>query len=86
MIIYKVEIDKEVREGWTLRDFIYEIDETIHMTMFGHSILRVPRTYQELRHLIDSLIPRHIFTNIKQEQQVVDDLTKYYANQYGYEE
>ena len=78
-----VEIDKEISEGWTLRDFIDEIDYSVYQIMNYGGFRKPPTNIDELKILIEDLIPRHIFTSDKQAVPVVEDLTTYYAREYG---
>ena len=86
MIQYKVEMDKEISEGWTIRDFVNEIDDLVYECMYGNSILRTPRDRVELRYMIDHFMPKHMFHDNKKYEKTVSILTVYYANKYGYEE
>lgn len=85
-MINGVEIDKEIREGWTIKDFMDEIDDLVYDAFMGLSIHRVPKTTYDLSVLIEDLIPKHIFTNQKQIDRVVDDLTKIYAMKFSLED
>ena len=78
-----VQLDKEIREGWTIKDFIDEIDTLVFNTMFGRTIYNVPKDRNQLSVIIENFIPKHMFTNQKQINQVVKDLTRYYAYQWG---
>lgn len=83
VVVNKVEIDKEIREGWTLRDFIDEIDYSVYQIMTYGGFRKPPTNTDEMKILIEDLIPRHIFTTDKQTVPVVEDLTTYYAREYG---
>lgn len=81
-----IDLDKEIREGWTIQDFINEIDDLIFDVFIGNSIHRVPKTKDELSDLIENLIPKQMFTSQKQINNVVKDLTKIYVTKYDVEE
>ena len=85
-IINGIDLDKEIREGWTIQDFINEIDDLVFDVFIGNSIHRIPKTKDELSELIKNLIPKQMFTSQKQINNVVKDLTKIYITKYDVEE
>ena len=85
-IINCIDLDKEIREGWTIQDFINEIDDLVFDVFIGNSIHRIPKTKDELSELIKNLIPKQMFTSQKQINNVVKDLTKIYITKYDVEE
>ena len=44
-----IEIDKEIREGWTLRDFIDEIDYSVYQIMNYGGFRKPPTNVDELK-------------------------------------
>lgn len=86
VVKYGIQVDKEIREGWTLQDFINEIDMMLWDVVMGYTYKKSPETVAELRNEIDNLIPKHMFTTQKQQNDVVNDLTTIYARKWGFED
>lgn len=78
-MINGVQLDKEIAEGWTIQDFIDEIDDLVFDAFMGHSIYHTPKNHDELSNLIENLIPKHMFRSNVQIKSVVRDLTKIYS-------
>lgn len=83
VVKYGVTVDKEIREGWTLQDFINEIDMLLWDVVMGYTYRKPPQNIAELRVEIDNLIPKHMFTTQKQQDEVVEDLTTIYGRKWG---
>ena len=79
-----VEIKKEISEGWTIEDFVNEIDCLVFDVFMGTSIHRTPQNEVELSELIEDFVPKHMFHTKSELDMAVSYLTTYYSNKYFY--
>lgn len=86
VVKYGIQTDREICEGWTIQDFIDEIDMLFYDTMMGKTIRRVPKDINDMSNLIRDLIPKGMFHTQYQEDIVVRDLTQIYSRKWGYDE
>lgn len=86
VVKFGVQTDKEICEGWTIQDYIDEIDILFYDVMMGKSIRRTPKNIDELSNVIRDLIPKGMFHTQRQEDNVVRDLTQIYSRKWGFDE
>ena len=71
-----MDMDREIWEGWTVRDFIAELEPLADIVMSGHGIDRPWKDKKELA--------KWCAYNQPYYKKQIPDVVEYFAKKYGY--
>jgi len=71
----KVNFDKEIYEGWTVRDFINELEPQLNLIQSGRSFINPIKTKAELKNWCKDNQPYY--------KKYVPDVVAYFAQKYN---
>ncbi len=71
----KINFDKEIWEGWTVRDFIEALEPQLNMIQSGESFMRPIKTKAELKEWCKDNQPYY--------KKYVPDVVNYFAQKYN---
>lgn len=80
-----VDITRMIKEGWTIYDYIVDIDFHLWTIVMDGTNMPSPKNKEELKHTISELLFTPNLTD-GERIDVVDTLTTYYSNKWGYDE
>lgn len=71
----KINFDKEIWEGWTVRDFIEELEPQLDLIQSGRSFIEPVKTKEELKKWCKDNQPYY--------KKYVPDVVAYFAQKYN---
>jgi hypothetical protein len=71
----KINFDKEIYEGWTVRDFINELEPQLNLIQSGRSFIEPIKTKEELKKWCKENQPCY--------KKYVSDVVNYFAQKYN---
>lgn len=71
-----MDLNKHIWEGWTVKDFIEELDLTISMIYSGQSIYKPFKNREELK--------RYCMDNQPYYKKYIKEVVDYFEQKYGY--
>ena len=80
-----VDVTRKIKEGWTIYDYIVNIDFHLWTIVMDGSNMPSPKNKTELKRTISELLITPNLTD-SERNDVVDTLTVYYSNKWGYDE
>ena len=88
----KINFDKHIYEGWTVRDFIEELEPQLDMIQTGNSCYRPMRTPAAFKAAVNGLYNITVNYHVKGSwtadnqpyyKKPVTDVVNYFCNRYG---